>query len=147
MDLANESRCYCVMPSFIGWTYTQNDPWSLVPMECHITHTHRCYKIVRITVYLDKPNFAHAIHATGELVLLSLLHTRINSLWPSDVIWQYRPGSTLAPVMACCLRHQAMTCWLIIRELWTMTIPWRQFHKRYMYLSHQLLNFAWKLHI
>ena len=27
----------------------------------------------------------------------------LNSLWPSDAIWQQRSGSTLAQVMACCL--------------------------------------------
>ena len=27
----------------------------------------------------------------------------VNSLWPSDAIWQHRSGSTLAQVMACCL--------------------------------------------
>ena len=104
------------MLSCIGWTYTQNDPWSLVPVECHITH--RCYKIVRITVYLDKPNFAHAIHATGELVLLRLLHTRINSLWPSDAIWQYGPGSALAQVITCCLT--ASSHYLLIYHKWAL---------------------------
>ena len=28
--------------------------------------------------------------------------TNINSLWPSDIIWQYRPGSISAQVRACC---------------------------------------------
>ena len=27
----------------------------------------------------------------------------VNSLWPSDAMWQQRTGSTLAQVMACCL--------------------------------------------
>ena len=27
----------------------------------------------------------------------------VNSLWPSDEIWQHSSGSVLAPVMACCL--------------------------------------------
>ena len=27
----------------------------------------------------------------------------VNSLWPSDTIWQQRSGSTMAQVMACCL--------------------------------------------
>ena len=27
----------------------------------------------------------------------------VNSLWPSDAIWQYRSGSTLLQIMACCL--------------------------------------------
>ena len=40
----------------------------------------------------------------------------LNSLWPSDAIWQQRSGSTLAQVMACCLTapsHYLNQCWLI----------------------------------
>ena len=32
-----------------------------------------------------------------------------NSLWPNDAIWRQRSGSTLARVMACYWRHQAIT--------------------------------------
>ena len=46
----------------------------------------------------------------------------LNSLWPSDTIWWYSSGSTLAQVMACCLMapsHYLNQCWLLIREvLW-----------------------------
>ena len=38
-----------------------------------------------------------------------------DTLWPSDVIWRYRTGSTLAQVMACCLTapsHYLNQCWL-----------------------------------
>ena len=40
-----------------------------------------------------------------------------NSLWPSEVMWWHRSGSTLAQVMACCLTapiHYLKQCWLII---------------------------------
>ena len=40
-----------------------------------------------------------------------------NSLWPSDVIWRHRSGSTLVQTMACCLKapsHCRNKCWLII---------------------------------
>ena len=43
----------------------------------------------------------------------------LNSLWPSDAIWQHRSGSTLAQVMACCLTapsHYLNQCSLIISE-------------------------------
>ena len=46
----------------------------------------------------------------------------VNSLGPSDAIWQWRSWSTLVQVMACC--HQATShylnqCWLIISKvLW-----------------------------
>ena len=32
-----------------------------------------------------------------------------NSLWPCDTIWRHRFGSTLAQVMACCLKHLVIT--------------------------------------
>ena len=44
----------------------------------------------------------------------------VNSLWPSDAIWQQRSGSTLAQVMACCLTapsHYLNQCWLIISKV------------------------------
>ena len=44
----------------------------------------------------------------------------VNSLWHSDTIWRQRSGSTLAQVMACCLRalsHYLNQCWLIVSEV------------------------------
>ena len=44
------------------------------------------------------------------------LNVFINSLRPSDAIWQHRSGSILAQVMACCLTapsHYQNQCWLI----------------------------------
>ena len=44
----------------------------------------------------------------------------IYSLWPSDAIWRQRSWSTLAQVMACCLKassHYLNQCWLIISEV------------------------------
>ena len=40
-----------------------------------------------------------------------------NSLWLSDTIWRHRSGSTLVPIMACCLTapsHYLNQCWLTI---------------------------------
>ena len=46
----------------------------------------------------------------------------VNSLWPSDAIWQHRSRSTLAEVMVCCLTaavHYLNQYWRIISEvLW-----------------------------
>ena len=46
----------------------------------------------------------------------------IQSLWPSNIIWRHRYGSTLAQVMACCLAapsHYLNQCWLTIKGvLW-----------------------------
>ena len=43
-------------------------------------------------------------------------------IWPSDAIWWHGPGSTLAQVMACCLKapsHYLHQCWLIFKGvLW-----------------------------
>ena len=44
----------------------------------------------------------------------------VNSMGPSDAIWQQKSGSTLAQVMACCLTapsHYLNQCWLIISEV------------------------------
>ena len=51
------------------------------------------------------------------LTNLSTCCHHLNSLWPSDAIWRHRSGSTLAQVMACCLKapsHYLNQCWLII---------------------------------
>ena len=44
----------------------------------------------------------------------------VNSLWPNDVIWRHRSGSTLAQVMAWCLTapsHYLNQSWLIIIDV------------------------------
>ena len=44
---------------------------------------------------------------------------KFNSLWPSDVIWWHRSGSTLPQVIACCLTapsHYLNQCQLIISK-------------------------------
>ena len=45
---------------------------------------------------------------------------QINSLWPSDAIWQHNSGSTFAQVMTCCLTapsHYLDQYWLLICEV------------------------------
>ena len=45
---------------------------------------------------------------------------QLNSLWPSDGIWQHKSGSTLVQVMAWCLlvpSHCLNQSWLIISEV------------------------------
>ena len=49
----------------------------------------------------------------------------VTSVWPSDVIWRQRSGSTLAQVMACCLTapsHYLNQFWLIASYM-TYSIP------------------------
>ena len=51
--------------------------------------------------------------------LVNILCKTIDSLRPSDTIWRHRSGSTLAQVMACCLKapsHYLNQCWLIISK-------------------------------
>ena len=48
------------------------------------------------------------------------LISQLNSLWPSDAIWQQRSGSTMVQVMACYLMapsHYLNQCWLTISEV------------------------------
>ena len=55
-----------------------------------------------------------------QLVTKISSNENINSLWPSDTIWHHKSGSTLAQVMACCLRapsHYLNQCWLIISKV------------------------------
>ena len=47
---------------------------------------------------------------------LYVIRPDMNSLWPSDVIWWYRFGSTFSQVMACCL--MALPQPIIYKNLW-----------------------------
>ena len=54
---------------------------------------------------------------TGPFVVDSFF---FNSLWPTDSLWQQKSGSTLAPVMACCLTapsHYLNQCWFPLMVL------------------------------
>ena len=44
----------------------------------------------------------------------------VNPLWPGDVVWRHRSGSTLAQVMACCLTWTILT----YIQRGPMTITW-----------------------
>ena len=52
----------------------------------------------------------------------SLSFNSFNFLWPSNTMWWYRSGSTLAKVVACYLKapcHYLSQCWLLISQvLW-----------------------------
>ena len=59
----------------------------------------------------------------GNWLIWELRFQSVNSLWPSDTIWQHKSGSALAQAMACCLtapRHYPYQCWLIISK-----VQWR----------------------
>ena len=71
--------------------------------------------------------------------------TGVNTLWPSDAIWWHRSGSTLAQVMAWCLKapsHYLNQCWLK-HQRGPVAFSWEWFHKKCQrYLS---LIPVWKL--
>ena len=85
--------------SYISCCYT--------PCFCHIFFLYYTpwYKFCCICLFLK-------VYITGC--------SDYNSLGPSDTIWWYRSGSTLAQVMACCLTapsHYLNQCWLIISKV------------------------------
>ena len=56
-----------------------------------------------------------------------LRRTGIDSLWPSDSIWQHRSGSTLAPVVACYLMvpsYDLNQCWLLRKYTKYLSLIW-----------------------
>ena len=67
--------------------------------------------------------YAVDLHQHSHMGYCLHLHCQgsVNSLWPSVIIWQmYRLGTTLAPVMSCCLMspsHYLNQCWLLISEV------------------------------
>ena len=120
--------------------------WLIKSPDNMIKYNKFCLQHINDKSGLKLELWAHTIYAwclscafVGKMIL--------NSLRPGDAKWRQRYGSTLAQVMACCLMapsHYLNRCWLIISE-----IQWHSsednFHKRY--LSHQLLELAWKWYI
>ena len=77
----------------------------------------------------------------------------VNSLWPSDAIWQQASMSTLVQVMACCLTapsHYLNKCWFIFSKVQWHSVegnltrdssPFNHKNKLENYLSKILLKF------
>ena len=64
----------------------------------------------------------------------------LTSLWPCDATQQHRSGSTLAQVMACCLKapsHYLSRCWLIDQRGLVAFISEGNFTR---YLNHQYMT-------
>ena len=72
----------------------------------------------------------------------------INSLWPSDAIWQSRSESTLAQVIVCCLSapsHYLNQCWLGESSF---TFTWEQIHSasaKESVLPNEFENYTWEI--
>ena len=66
----------------------------------------------------------------------------INSLWPNDVIWWHRSGSTLVQVMACCLMapsHYLNQCSLIISKVQILNLARRHWFVNFC-IRHALIR-------
>ena len=73
--------------------------------------------ITAILCTIYRPTSSHSFTSFDSM-------SRINSLWPSDAIWQDRFGPTLAQVMAWYLttpNHYLNQCWLISGDNWYLS--------------------------
>ena len=69
-----------------------------------------------------------------------------NPLWPKDVIWRHRSGSTSVQMMVCCLtppRHYRNRCWFLISEV--LYFLWEQIHRVPKLLYNEFENHAFKI--
>ena len=82
---------------------------------------------------VNLPNAVVFRYGTSNTFQKFSQHTLLTTLWPSDIIWQHWPGSTLAQAMACCLMapsHYLNQCLLITLYQWgPVTFIWGQFRK------------------
>ena len=97
----------------------QLGPRYIVHLKCFIW-LHLTWQNVKI--HLPIGSFMTLLISNWWLNYSKICHFIVNSLWPCNAIWWYRPVSTLARVMACCLAapsHYLNQCWLFISEvLW-----------------------------
>ena len=95
-------------------------------------YLHQCWLIINVLYGIDLRAISQEMlmnlirNMCSETTLLNLLphlpgaDESIYSLWPSDVIWRHRTGSTKAQVMACCLMapsHYLNQCWFLISDV------------------------------
>ena len=131
-----ESRCFTVlfctlipgkMVQIVRWTFSNailcmrifllwfNTRWTLVITLQYLLKSWRSAEKTT-SHYLDQP-WGYGYH-NGKWY---------NALWPSDLRRRQVSGSTLAPVMACCL-HYLTQCWLIISSV-QWHLPEDDFHR------------------
>ena len=68
----------------------------------------------------DLNNYFALLFPTFTICMESLYRFYFNSLWSGVAIWRHRSGSTLAQVMACCLKapsYYLNQCWFLISEI------------------------------
>ena len=116
--------------------------WYFISKKC--TYINSTYKQIKSSMCMQRYMY-HLVAARETTASLSKLAAlMLNSLLPSDTLWQHKSGSTLAQVMACCLTatsHCLNRCRFIISK-----VPSHPSESNFTrYLSHQSLNLAWKL--
>ena len=103
--------------SLTGW-------WVIVRTNKWLIHTRTNRHTDAGNDNTRRPKLASGKNACENYTFQLLLQPRgqqINSLRPSDTIWQHRPGSTLIQVMACCLTassHYLHQRWFIISKVY-----------------------------
>ena len=90
--------------------------WTTIQRMLNMKFSVKIHTIIKYTNRFSLQN-------TFQLYFCNVrLFISINSLGPSEAIWQWRSWSTLVQVMACCLTapsHCLNQCWLIISKvLW-----------------------------
>ena len=82
--------------------------WLLAVICCVCPRTHQAEACVTLHKRLDWSEYI--LHWICSCVVTHILR-KLNSVWPRDIIWRNRSGSTLAQVIAC---HYLKQCWHII---------------------------------
>ena len=126
-DQIMTSHCMILIAKLIvaqsSSTLAQEMAWYLLAQSHYLN---QCWLIIS-PVALNRGRYTTKFYL-GITHLKLLPHLpEDNSLWPSDVIWQYISGSTFAQIMACCLTTQS----LYLDQSWRLLASiWMQFHRK-----------------
>ena len=105
---------YCAHHDDLDQQHERQSAQDLLPQVYWCISRHLLRHGVRIVVRVCRGQlYRKQVHCCSISVLI------VSLLWPSDVTWGRRSGSTLAVVIACCLRAPRQylnQCWLIIRR-------------------------------
>ena len=72
---------------------------------------------------------------------------KLNSLWPSDAIWEQKFGSSLAQVMACCLMMPSHSPNWCLLTMGICNIHLKPISQEVLYLSIHKMGCCWSVHI
>ena len=116
------TKCTCMWEECIDGLVQERRNSSVLAMELLLSRT------TSNPLIWSKSRFAIAWSDTTQ----ESSSVQINPLAPSDTIWQQRSGSTLAEVMACCLKapsHYLNQCWLINTKVFMAFIRGHYYEK------------------